>query len=311
MNTAATPQQGLTRDIALAAITEAHGLIGHGSEQLVQFEERAFKLEEEKNATPHPANELPRSAEFGPGSSFGGLALWMLMGLLTVACISVAAFASRSNRGQAAPDPISTSSVSKEKREMPVRPVPDKADVTAETNAGTPQPSRAQTTLQPLARELPAAAPIAPDLAQQIQMIARELANVEQGIDQLKKGQAQMLRDNAELTEHLTAAQELARHNADLAEDLKAAQAQMARDNVNFAEQLKASQEQMAKIAEQLKESQEHLVRLPASEQKPRPKTLASSPLPIANSTRKPVPTLQSLQVRTQTQDQRHLQPKQ
>jgi len=311
MSTTATPQQSLSRDTALAAITEAHGLIGHGGEQLVLFEERAFKLEEEKNATPHPHNELPRSAELGPGSSRGWPALWSLMGLLTVACIGVAAFASRSNPGQAAPDPISTSSVSKEKREMPARPVPLKADVTAEADAGTSQLSRAQTTLKHLAREAPAAAPISPDLTQQIQMIARELANVEQGIDQLKTGQAQMVRDNAELAEHLKAAQEMARHNADLAEDLTAAQAQMARDNVNFAEQLRASQEQMAKIAEQLREGQEQVARLLASEQKPRPKTLAFSPLPIANSTRKPVLTLQSLQVRTQTQDQRHLQPKQ
>ena len=311
MSTTATPQQSLSRDTALAAITEAHGLIGHGGEQLVQFEERAFKSEEEKNATPHPPNEVPRSAKLSPASSRGWPALWSLMGLLTVASIGVAAFASRSNPGQAAPDPISTSSVSKEKTEMPARPVPLKADVTAEADAGTPQPSRAQTTLQHVAREAPAAAPISPDLTQQIQMIARELANVEQGIDQLKTGQAQMVRDNAELAEHLKAAQEMARHNADVAEDLKAAQAQMARDNVNFAEQLRASQEQMVKIAEQLREGQEQVARLLASEQKPRPKTLVSSPAPIANSTRKPVLTLQSLQFRAQTPDQRHLQPKQ
>jgi len=307
MSTTATPQQSHSRDIALAAITEAHGSIGHGGERLVQFEERAFKPEEEKDATPHPSNELPGSAELGLESSRGGLALRSLMVVLTVACIGAAAFASRSNRGQAAPDLISTSSVSKEKTEMPARPVPYKADVTAETDAGTPQPSRAQTTLQPVGRE----APIASDLMQQIQMIARELANLEQGIDQLKAGQAQMVRDDAELAGHLKAVQEMARHNADLTEDLKAAQAQIAHDNVNFAEQLKASQEEMAKIAEQLKEGQEQAARLLASEQKARPKTLASSRLPIANSTRKPVLAIQSPQVRTQTQDQRHLQPKQ
>jgi chromosome segregation ATPase len=228
-----------------------------------------------------------------------------------VACIGVAAFASRSDRGQAVADPISTSSASKEKTELSARPVPYKADVMAEADVATPQPSRAQTTLQHVAQEVSAAAPTSPDLAQQIQMMGRELANLGQGIDQLKTGQAQIVRDNAELTEHLNAAQELARHNADLLDDLKSAQAQIARDNVNFAEQLKASQEQMARIAERLKEGQEHVARLLVSEQKPRPKTLVSSPPPMANSTRKPVLTLQSLQVRTQTQDQRHLQPKQ
>jgi len=314
MSIKATPQQNHSRDVALAAINEARGLIGHGGEQLVQLEEKAFKFEEEKNTTPHlPPKELLRTAEPGRGSSRGKLALWSLAGLLMVTCIGVAAFAWHSNRGQATPDSISTSSASKEKREMPARPVSSKADVTAESDARTPQPqpSRAQTTPQRVAPEAPVAATMAFDVSQQIQMIMRELANVEQGIDQLKAGQTQMVRDNAELTEHLRAAQEIIHHNADLAEDLKAAQAQMVRDNVNFAEQLKATQEQMAKIAEQLKESQEQVARLLASEQKPRPKTAASSPLPLGNSTRKPVLTLQSLQVRAQTPDQRHLQPKQ
>jgi septal ring factor EnvC (AmiA/AmiB activator) len=149
---------------------------------------------------------------------------------------------------------------------------------------------------------------MAADLAQSIQKIARELEVVEQGIDQLKTGQAQMVHDNGELAEHLKATQEMARHNADLAEDLKAAQAKMARDTVNFADQLRASQEQMANLAVQLKASQEQIARLvAASEQKQRPRTLASSPLPIANSTRKPVPPL----VRVQTQGPKHSQPEQ
>ena len=313
MSITATPQQCHSRDVALAAITQAHGQIGHADEQLVQLDETAFKLEKEKNATRPPSNEQSRSAEPGRGSSRGRLVLRRsLMGLLALACIGVAAFAWQSTHGQAAPEPISTSSVSIEKRELPAQPAPYNADVAAKTEAGLPQPSsQAQTTLQRAAPIAPTAAPMAPDLAQSIQMIARELANVEQGIDQLKTGQAQMVRDNAELAEHLKATQEMARHNANLAEDLKAAQAQMARDNVNFAEQLKASQEQMANIAEQLKGSQEQIARLVASEQKQRPRTLASSPLPIANSTRKPVPTPPSPQVRVQTQDPRHLQPKQ
>ena len=313
MSITATPQQCHSRDVALAAITQAHGQIGHADEQLVQLDETAFKLEKEKNATRPPSNEQSRSAEPGRGSSRGRLVLRRsLMGLLALACIGVAAFAWQSTHGQAAPEPISTSSVSIEKKELPAQPAPYNAGVATKTDAGLPQPSsQAQTTLQRAAPVAPTAAPMAPDLAQSIQMIARELANVEQGIDQLKTGQAQMVRDNAELAEHLKATQEMARHNANLAEDLKAAQAQMARDNVNFAEQLKASQEQMANIAEQLKGSQEQIARLVASEQKQRPRTLASPPLPIANSTRKPVPTPPSPQVRVQTQDPRHLQPKQ
>jgi hypothetical protein len=309
MSITAAPQQSDSRDVALDAIAQAQRQIGHPDEQLVQVDETAFKLE----ATPHPSTEQPRSAEPSRGSSRGRLVSWSLMGLLAVACIGVAAFAWPSPHSQATPGPISTSSVvSIEKKEVPAQPAPSNADVAAKTDKGLPQPSsQAQTTLQRAAPVAPTATPMAPDLAQSIQMITRELANVEQGIDQLKTGQAQMVRDNAELAEHLKATQEMARHNAELAEDLKAAQAQMARDNVNFAEQLKASQEQIANIAEQLRESQEQIARLVASEGRQGPRTLASSPLPIANSRRKRVPTSPSPQVRVQTQDPMHLQPKQ
>ena len=146
---------------------------------------------------------------------------------------------------------------------------------------------------------------MAPELAQKIEMIARELANVEQGIDQLKTAQSQVVRDNAELSEHLKAMQEIGRHNADLIEDLKVAEAQMARDNSKLAEQLKESQDRMASIADLLKEGQEQVARLAVSGQKQRPRTLASSPPAIVNSTRRPVSTPPSAIVRVQTQDPR------
>src|SRR5450432_143067 len=207
------------------------------------------------------------------------------MGLLAVACIGVAAaFAWPSPHGQAAPEPISTSSVSIEKKEPPAQPAPSNAGVAAKTDAGLPQrSSQAQTTIQRSAPVAPSAAPMAPDLAQSIQMITRELENLEQGIDQLKTGQAQIARDNAELAEHLKATQEMARNNADL------------------AEQLKASHEQMANIAEQLKQSQEQTARLVASEQNQRPRTLASSP--TTNSTRMLVLQRPPPRVRVQTQE--------
>src|SRR5450432_2671018 len=139
MNIPATPQQSHLRDVALAAIAQAHRQMGAG-ENLVQVDETDFKLEEEKIAT--PSDEHP-SAEPGRGSSRGRLVLWSLIGLL--ACIGVAAFAWPSPHGQAAPEPISTSSVSIEKKEPP--PAPSNAG--AKTDAGLPQrSSQAQTTLQ-------------------------------------------------------------------------------------------------------------------------------------------------------------------
>ena len=289
MSIPATPQQNHSREAALAAIAQAYKQIG-ADHQLVQDDETACKLETEKKATRHPSDEQPRFA--GPGSSRGRLVLRSLMALLAVACIGVAAFAWPSPDGQAAPEPISTSSVSIEKKELPAQPAPSDVGVAAKTDAGLPQrTSQAQTTLQSAVPEAPTAAAMAPDLAQSIQMITRELANVEQEIDQLKTGQAQMVRDSVELV--LKATQEMARNNADL------------------GEQLKAGHEQMANIAEQLKQSQEQIARLVASGQNQRPRTLASSPRPTHNATRKPVRTRPSPRVRVQTQDPTPLQPEQ
>src|SRR5450432_1496621 len=102
------PQQNHLRDAALAAIAQAHRQMGAG-ENLVQVDETDFKLEEEKIATRHPSDEQP--SEPGRRSSRGRLVLWSLMGLLAVACIGVAALAWPSPHGQAAPEPMSTSSV--------------------------------------------------------------------------------------------------------------------------------------------------------------------------------------------------------
>jgi len=313
MSIPATQQQSHSRDAAIAAIAQAHRQIGHAVGQLAKVDKTAFTSEKEKKATPHRSNEQLRSAEPGRGSLRGRLMLRSLVGLLAVACIGVAAFAWPSLRGQAAPESISTSSASTEKKRLAAQPVRSNVDAAAKTDVGLAQPpsqALAQAAPQRTAPVAPTAAPIAPDLAQSIQKMARELENVEQGIDQLKTVQAQMAHDNGELAEHLKATQEVARHNADLAEDLKAAQARMARDNVNFADQLRASQAQMANLAEQLKASQEQIARLvAASEQKQRPRTLASSPIPIANTTLKPVPP--SPRVRMQTQDPKHSQPQQ
>jgi hypothetical protein len=71
----------------------------------------------------------------------------------------------------------------------------------------------------------------AAELAQLLQSIARNLATVVQGIEQLKTSQEQM-----------------ARNNAKFAEQLKANQEQTARDNAKITEQLEANQEQMARV---------------------------------------------------------------
>jgi len=122
------------------------------------------------------------------------------------------------------------------------------------------------------------------------QTIARELANLTQGVEQLKTNQAQLARDNAELAGHLKETQEeMARQDAALASGLRAAQEEMTRDNLSMAAQLKVSQGQIAAIGEQLKATQEQLNRLVAPKS-PRPPRLASPPPPQPNVIQRPKP---------------------
>src|SRR5579872_7011471 len=76
----------------------------------------------------------------------------------------------------------------------------------------------------------PTVALMSPELTQRLQTMARDLANLARGIEQLKNSQEQSTRDNAIA-----------------AEQLKAALSQLTRDNGAIVEQLKASQEQTAR----------------------------------------------------------------
>ena len=58
------------------------------------------------------------------------------------------------------------------------------------------------------AQDAAPAAPSTAELAQMLQTMARDLANLEQGIGQLKANQEQIARDNAKATEELKASQE-------------------------------------------------------------------------------------------------------
>jgi hypothetical protein len=292
-----SPKQTDPPDVGVATIAEAYKQLGLGraDEQFAFVGERVFKSEQD--AARHPSDQQMRSAVPDRPSSRRRRAL-LGLGLLLAACVSVGAFAWQSSHGDAAkltiarwaPPRVSTSSLSLEKQQVPARPIPPSVDV-ATAKAALPQPAPlAQITPQDVA---PTAALMSPELAQWTQMMARDLANVEQGIEQLKTNQDQMVRDYAAVAEQLKAAQvQMARDNAAVAE-LKANQEQMARDNAAVAAQLNASQEQMARLIAK------------ASEQNLRPRT------PIATPKRKPALTVPSSQARAQPQATLHSQPKQ
>jgi hypothetical protein len=116
-----------------------------------------------------------------------------LIGLLLAACICVALIASQSFYGDTAeliiarwaPQLVLTSSLP-----LPAQPSPSVVQVAATE----PIPPSTQTAPQDVT---PTAAPASAALAQLLQAIMRDLANVEQGIEQLKASQEQIASDNA------------------------------------------------------------------------------------------------------------------
>jgi uncharacterized protein YoxC len=127
----------------------------------------------------------------------------------------------------------------------------------------------------------PTAVPVSPEPAKLLQTMARDLANVEREIEQLKASQQQLASDNAKAIEQIKASQE-----------------QAARDIARNVELLKASQEQVAQLIAR------------ASEQNLRPKTSAPQPQ-VAIGTRKPVPTPVSSHASAHPQAPMQLRPEQ
>jgi hypothetical protein len=272
MDTALNPKQTDPRHVLVGRADEE---LAHAYEQITCADEQIARAEEQLSKLEHDA---ARPAVPGKRSSLGGQAVRGFTGLMLTACICAAAIVWQSSYGDAAkqiitrsaPQLVPTSSLRLENPGLPAQPSP--ATVQADTaNAAPPQPAPlAHTAPEGVA---PTAAALSPELTQLLQSIARDLATMGKGIEQLKASQEQMARDNA---------------NA--AEQLKASQEQMARDNANVAGQLKASQEQMARVIAK------------ASEQNLRPKISALPPRPTATPTRKPVPILPSPKATTQLQ---------
>jgi hypothetical protein len=231
-------------------------------------------------------NKMPRSnLRTGRNVSRGRaslvrLALKGLIGLVLAACLGAAAiawqshgdavkaiFASRASQSDLTSS-LAPKNLDAEKTSPPA------VQATA-TRAARPQP----TFLAQMAPE--GAAPTNAAPPSELQSMGRDLAAIEQKIEQLKIGQAQIIRDNAAF-----------------AEQLKASQQQMARDSAAVAEQLKANEEQIAGLIAR------------ASEEKLRPKITAPPPRPIANRPRKPVP-LSKPQARAQPTAPIQAQPEQ
>jgi uncharacterized membrane protein YccC len=252
MNSTTAPKAVEPEEVLVARADErlvhAYDQIARADEQLARLNEQLARLEQE-------AKHDPPSAVVGHRPPRGGRGLRGLAGLLLAVCIFGFAFVSQSSYGDAAKSTVArwapqlmASSPWVEKPAEPAQPGTSAVQLAAATPVLPQAIPSAQTTPQEVT---PTAAPTTTELAQLLQTMARDLANVEQGIEQLKTTQEQTARDNAKATE-----------------------------------ELKASQEQMtrliAKLSEQNKVSEQAL--RPRTSVSPAPLVVAPKPVPVRQS---------------------------
>ena len=196
-------------DVLVASVTEELAkAIARGPEPLSRVQQQASKLE--RDAVRHSSDQQIPVNTFRPTVPRDRPARRGLIGLLLAACIFVAAFALQSSYGDAvrpiiarwAPQLVPTSSQLLKKKELSAQPSPP----SVQAAAAEPAP-QAQTTPRDVGPAA-AAAQVPAELAQLLQTMMRDLANVEQEIEQLKTSQEQMARDNAKVAEQVKASQE-------------------------------------------------------------------------------------------------------
>jgi hypothetical protein len=193
-------------DVLVASVTEELAkAIARGPEPLSRVQEQGSKLE--RDAVRYPSDPQIPVNTFHPTAPRDRPARRGLIGILLATCIFVAAFALQSSYGDAvrpiiarwSPQLVPTSSQLLEKPALSAQPSPPSVQAGAE-----PAP-QAQTTQQDVG---PTAAQVPPVLAQLLQTIMRDLANVEREIEQLKTSQEDMARDNAKVAEQVRVSQE-------------------------------------------------------------------------------------------------------
>jgi uncharacterized membrane protein YccC len=220
MNSIPTPKVIEPND-ALAAraderLAHAYEKIARADEQLARVSEQLAKMERDAASPPSAkAGASPPSAGPGPGpqSPPGRPALRVIAGLLLAACIIVAALVWQSSYGgkarqfvaRWAPQLVATRSLPPENPPSPAQPAAPTVQVAA-ADAVAPQ-------TMPLAQPVPQDAPpaataAAPDQSQLLQSMARDIANLERTVEQLRANQQQIASDNSKAIEGLRASQE-------------------------------------------------------------------------------------------------------
>jgi hypothetical protein len=254
-------------------LAHAYEQIALADEQLARINEQIFKLDRD---AAHRSPDPKRAVRELHRPSRGRPALRGFIGLLLTASICFAAFASQSY-GETVRLMISrwapqlASSLPSATPQLAAQESKPAVQVAAADAAFSQLSPPAQAAPQDAA-----AAPIPPEVTQSLQTMARDLANVQQQIEQLKASQDELTRENA-----------------------------------RTAQELKASQEQIARMISSAPE-QNQRPRTPAATPGAASRTTsANPPLPAAKPARKPVSTLPSTQARAQARAPVQLQPRQ
>jgi hypothetical protein len=194
-----------TQEIELVA--RADERLAHAYEQIARADEQLARVNEQISKLEHDAARK-KSANRRP--SRGRPALRGFVGLLLTTGICIAAFASQSSGETAklmisrwAPQLAAASPLPAETPKLADQQSPPAVQVAAADGALSQLPPPTQPAPQDAA-----ATPIPPELTQLLQTMARDLANVQQGIEQLKTSQEEMVRENARTAEQLKASQE-------------------------------------------------------------------------------------------------------
>jgi hypothetical protein len=239
MNSTPTPKAIEPHNALIARADEqlahAYEQIAGADEELARLSEQLAKIERDAARPPSagPGPQLPpgrpalralvgqlerdaaRQPSAGPGSQSPRrrAALRALVGLPLAACIVVAALVLQSSYGggakpvvvRSAPQLVSTPSSPPENARLPAQPAPSIVQAAA-AEAAPPQAARAAQTAPQNAA--PTATAALPDHAQLLETMARDLANVQRNIEQLKASQQQIANDNSKAIEELRASQE-------------------------------------------------------------------------------------------------------
>jgi hypothetical protein len=230
MNSTPTPKAVEPHNAAIAGADErlahAHEQIVSADKDLARLSEQLAKMERDAARSP-PAGSGPPPAGSVAQPPPGRPARRALVGLSLAACILVAALVLQSSYGgearlvvaRWAPQLVSTPSSPPENASLPA-PAPSIVQVAA-VEAAPPQatpraqaapqdaPPQAITLAQAAPKDAaPAATAAVADQTQLLQTMARDLANLERSIEQLKANQQQIASDNSKAIEELKASQE-------------------------------------------------------------------------------------------------------